>query len=196
MVIMKFTKEQLTAAGIGAAAVVIIGVALGLHAVQKTDSIPPQTPAPIQQTVDTLIPTETEQAKETVCTITVRCDTALRHENLLPAEKQGMLPEDGILFLAEAMEFSKGETVLDVTKRALQAEKVQFETAQMPGYDSVYFKGIANLYEQDCGAVSGWLFRVNGEFGDTDCSHHVLSPGDEIEWVYTCDMGRDVGAVQ
>lgn len=193
---MKFTKEQLTAAGIGAAAVVIIGVALGLHVVQKTDSAPPQTPAPIQETADTLIPTETEQAKEMVCTITVRCDTALRHADLLPAEKQGMLPENGILFSAETVEFSKGETVLDVTKRALQAEKVQFETARMSGYDSVYFKGIANLYEQDCGAVSGWLFRVNGEFGDTDCSHHALSPGDEIEWVYTCDMGRDVGAMQ
>ena len=37
------------------------------------------------------------------------------------------------------------------------------------------------------------MYRVNGEFPNKGCSDYKLSDGDFIEWVYTCDLGRDVG---
>lgn len=51
----------------------------------------------------------------------------------------------------------------------------------------------AGLDEFSCGALSGWMYRVNGEFPNYGCSRYRLSDGDKIEWVYTCNLGKDVG---
>ena len=37
------------------------------------------------------------------------------------------------------------------------------------------------------------MFRVNGEFPNYICSDVTVADGDTIEWVYTCDLGADVG---
>jgi uncharacterized membrane-anchored protein len=57
----------------------------------------------------------------------------------------------------------------------------------------VYIQGINNIYEFDAGALSGWMYRVNGWFPNYGASRYVVQQGDVIEWVYTCDLGRDVG---
>ena len=54
-------------------------------------------------------------------------------------------------------------------------------------------QGINYLYEYSCGPLSGWMFRVNGEYPGKGCSNYILQDGDQVEWVYTCDLGRDVG---
>lgn len=69
------------------------------------------------------------------------------------------------------------------------------EASYAPVYDSAYIEGIANLYEFDCGSLSGWTYCVNGVFPNYGCSNFKLSDGDEIEFHYSCDLGRDVGAV-
>ena len=56
-----------------------------------------------------------------------------------------------------------------------------------------YIEGIHNLYEFDCGDLSGWMYKVNGWFPNYGCSRYQLKQGDVIEWVYTCDLGKDVG---
>ena len=60
-------------------------------------------------------------------------------------------------------------------------------------YNSAYIEGIGNIYEFDCGELSGWLYKVNGNFPSYGCSRYKLKPGDKVEWVYTCDLGNDVG---
>ena len=50
-----------------------------------------------------------------------------------------------------------------------------------------------NLYEFDVGNKSGWMYKVNGWFPNYGCSRYQLKDGDVIEWVYTCDLGDDVG---
>ena len=60
-------------------------------------------------------------------------------------------------------------------------------------YSSVYVEGISNIYEFDCGELSGWMYKVNGWFPNYGCSRYQLKPGDRVEWVYTCDLGDDVG---
>ena len=49
------------------------------------------------------------------------------------------------------------------------------------------------LYEFSCGPLSGWMYRVDGEFPNYGCSKYELSDGQNIEWVYTCNLGKDVG---
>ena len=56
-----------------------------------------------------------------------------------------------------------------------------------------YIEGINNLYEFDVGNTSGWMYKVNGWFPNYGCSRYQLQNGDVIEWVYTCDLGDDVG---
>ena len=58
----------------------------------------------------------------------------------------------------------------------------------------LYIEGIGNLYEFDCGAESGWMYAVNGWFPNYGCSQYALQDGDTVTWVYTCDLGRDVGS--
>ncbi|MGM9626294.1 MAG: DUF4430 domain-containing protein [Eubacteriales bacterium] len=48
------------------------------------------------------------------------------------------------------------------------------------------------LYEFDFGDLSGWIYKVNGETPSVGCGDYVLSDGDEIAWLYTCDLGNDL----
>ena len=36
------------------------------------------------------------------------------------------------------------------------------------------------------------MYRVNGVFPDVGCGEYQLSDDDRIEWLYTCDLGRDL----
>ncbi len=48
------------------------------------------------------------------------------------------------------------------------------------------------LYEKDCGPESGWLYYINGVYVTEGSSRHIVQPGDNIEWKYTCASGRDL----
>lgn len=41
-------------------------------------------------------------------------------------------------------------------------------------YNSAYIEGINNLYEFDCGSLSGWMYKVNEWFPNYGCSRYVL----------------------
>lgn len=56
-------------------------------------------------------------------------------------------------------------------------------------------RGIQYLYEFSCGPLSGWMYTVNGRFPEMGSGCCSLQDGDEVAWVYTCDLGRDVGCV-
>ena len=90
-----------------------------------------------------------------------------------------------------------GDTVYDILSRAVRYNKIQMEYqgADKNSFSSVYIKGINYLYEFSCGPLSGWMYTVNGIFPQYGCSKYELSDGDRIEWVYTCDLGRDVGCI-
>ena len=56
------------------------------------------------------------------------------------------------------------------------------EFEDTPMYNSAYIEGINNLYEFDCGELSGWMYKVNGWFPNYGCSRYQLKEGDTIEW--------------
>lgn len=68
------------------------------------------------------------------------------------------------------------------------------ESSYTPVFNSAYIEGINNLYEFDCGEGSGWVYSVNGVYPNYGCSNYKVQPGDSIEWHYTCNFGKDVGA--
>ncbi|SFB55738.1 protein of unknown function [Cohnella sp. OV330] len=99
--------------------------------------------------------------------------------------------DTGTILSPAAVELKSGDSVLDVLKRATRSRKMQMEY-QGSGA-AVYVEGIDNLYEFDKGAKSGWLFRVNGDFPGKSAGAYKLKAGDVVEWLYTLDMGKDVG---
>ena len=127
-------------------------------------------------------------------TLTIRADTLLNNMDLLDASKHFLVPADGIIMATQTVEFSEGESVFDVLLRETRAARIHMEFRQTPGFNSAYVAGIHNLYEFDAGPLSGWVYKVNGWAPNFGSSRYILQQGDVIEWLYTVDLGRDVGA--
>lgn len=128
-------------------------------------------------------------------TISIRCDTILDNwdklDDSLKSDKY--VPADGVILPTFRAVLRKGDTVYDIFSRVTRYSKIVTDCVYTVNYSSVYVKGINHLYEFSCGELSGWMYRVNGVFPGYGCSKYVLKDGDVIEWVYTCDLGRDVG---
>lgn len=88
-------------------------------------------------------------------------------------------------------EIFAGETVFDVLKRVAAENDVSL--SYRDSTYGIYIEGINGLYEFDKGPESGWMYRVNGVFPSYSAALHVLQPGDRVEWLYTTNLGKDVG---
>ena len=135
-----------------------------------------------------------EKSGDRRCTVVIECTKILENIADLDPDKLEVLPADGIILAETEAGFSDGESVYDLLVRVTRANGIHMEAAYTPVYDSAYIEGIGNLYEFDCGEGSGWTYSVNGVFPNYGCSKYLLSDGDRVEWHYTCDFGRDVGA--
>ena len=153
----------------------------------QTDPVPAGKPAPVEPQDVTV----TDVAH--TCTISIRCDTILNHMDWLDPNKVELVPEDGVILPATAVTFYEGESVFNVLQRTCRQNAIHMEFENTPMYNSAYIEGIHNLYEFDCGELSGWMYSVNGWFPNYGCSRYALKDGDVIAWVYTCDLGYDVG---
>lgn len=130
-------------------------------------------------------------------TVSIRCDTVLdNYSELDPAlRSEEFVPSDGVILAPTEYVLRDGDTVFDILDRAVRYNRIQMEYqgANKNSYGSVYIRGIHYLYEFSCGPLSGWMYRVDGEFPNYGCSKYELRDGQVIEWVYTCDLGNDVG---
>lgn len=133
---------------------------------------------------------------ETV-TVSIECKTVLENWEKLSKElREGdYVPKDGIVLEPTEYVLRKGDTAFDLLKRVTKHEKIQIEYqgADKNIYETAYIQGISYLYEFSCGPLSGWMYRVNGEFQGVGCSRYELKDGDKLTFIYTCDLGRDIG---
>lgn len=160
-----------------------------------TEEQPEEAAAQTQTPAEEQTPEQTEEVPEgpLTCTISISCATILEHLDELDPEKVELVPEDGWILSPVTVEFTEGQNVFDVLLAAVKANAIHMEYQNTPVYETAYIEGIGNLYEFDCGALSGWMYRVNGWFPNYGCSRYAVQTGDVIEWVYTCDLGSDVG---
>ena len=138
-------------------------------------------------------PKESHEKKEKTCLLSVRCDTILNNLDSLDEDKIEIIPKDGIILGEKTVPINDGDSVFDVLQRELRNNNIHLEFVKTPAFNSAYIEGIANIYEFDCGELSGWMYKVNGEIPDYGCSLYYLKDGDKVEWVYTCDLGADIG---
>lgn len=153
----------------------------------KTDPVPEGKPQPVE-------PQEQEIVDNTLkCTFSISCATVLDNMDILDKSKKEIIPDDGWILKPVTVTFNEGESVFDVLKQVCKDNKVQLEFSFTPIYNSAYIEGINNLYEFDCGSLSGWMYEVNDWFPNYGCSRYEVKNGDVIEWQYTCDLGGDIG---
>ena len=129
-----------------------------------------------------------------VCYLTISCSTILENMEDLTEGKEGLVPENGLIFPRTPIALSEGETVFTLLQKVTQDNKIHMAFHVVPMYDSAYIEGLGNLYEFDCGPNSGWMYCVNGVYPDYGVSKYDIQENDEIELNYTCDLGRDLGA--
>jgi len=160
---------------------------------------PPVDESTVKEEPEPVVPQPTEKEVDNsvddgvlTCTITISCNTILDNMNSLDEAKHPLIPSDGIILEKKEVTFNEGESVFDVLLRETRNSKIHMEYVKTPVYDSAYIEGIHNLYEFDCGELSGWMYSVNGWFPNYGCSNYILNNGDNIEWVYTCNLGKDV----
>jgi len=152
-----------------------------------TDPVPEGKPLPVEPQDVTI------GDAEYTCTISISCATILDNMDLCDPEKTNLVPEDGWILEPIEATFYEGESVFNVLQRVCKQQKIHMEFMNTPIYNSAYIEGINNLYEFDVGELSGWMYSVNDWFPNYGCSRYRLTDGDVICWVYTCDLGFDVG---
>lgn len=125
--------------------------------------------------------------KQSTVSLIVDCKNAIDYGILNDPNFKDTLPQNGVIFSDGNVQFTEGESVMTVLKRALKAQKTVCQITS-----GGYVVSIAGLSEKDCGETSGWMYRVNGELPNVSCKYYKLQAGDRVEFIYTCRMG-DVG---
>ena len=135
-----------------------------------------------------------KEPKPVTVTLEIRCDTLSSDMSKLenPAIKD-YIPADGVILAKTTYKGTTDNSGFDALNTLCRNNDIQLEFSYTPIYESYYIEGINYLYEFDCGSLSGWMYKVNGWFPNYGCSSYYLKDGDVIEWVYTCDLGKDVG---
>lgn len=153
-----------------------------------TDPVPEGKPMPVEPENQ-----EINNKKKHTCTFSIECSTILNNLSDLDPDKRHLVPSDGVILPPTKVTFYEGESVYDVLQRVCKENNIHMEASWTPVYNSAYIEGINNLYEFDCGELSGWMYRVNGWYPNYGCSRYQLADGEKVEWRYTCDLGNDVG---
>lgn len=153
----------------------------------QTEPVPEGEPNPVEPENVTV-----DKSKKGTCTLLIDCSTILNNMDKVTDGKEKVIPDDGVIYAKKKVTFYEGESVFDVLLRETKNNRIQMEYSFTPMYNSNYIKGINNLYEFDCGELSGWNYIVNGWSPNYGCSRYIVKEGDAIEWRYTCDLGRDL----
>ena len=154
----------------------------------ETDPVPEGKPLPVEPEEQ-----EVDRKKAYTCTFSIECSTILNNLSNLDPDKRELVSVDGVILAPTKVTFYEGESVFDVLKRVCKENEIHLEYSWTPVYNSAYIEGIHNLYEFDCGELSGWMYCVNGWYPNYGCSRYQLVEGENVEWRFTCDLGKDVG---
>ena len=153
-----------------------------------TDPVPEGKPKPVEPEDQ-----DVNKGKTFTCTFSIECATILNNLEMLDPDKLEMVPSGGVILGRTTVTFYEGESVFDVLQRVCKEKGIHMEASWTPIYNSAYVEGIHNLYEFDCGALSGWMYKVNGWYPNYGSSRYQLQNGDVVEWRFTCDLGNDIG---
>lgn len=126
--------------------------------------------------------------------VSISAEPVLKHKKDLKENKKDIVPEDGMLLKSVKVTLEKDDNAFTVLQRAAKENNIalDFDPAEKSAYNTVYVKGIAQLYGGDCGKMSGWMFNVDGKYGDKGADQTTVKKGEKIQWIFICDYNTDV----
>ncbi len=134
----------------------------GTAAAEKTTAKPADKPTEKK----TLPPEKTE------VTISITCKNAVNYGS-------DKAPQSGYILQPTVYSAADGDTAFDVLEAVCKANSISLN------YEHIwYVQGIGGLWEKDCGAGSGWMYRVNGTAPNVAACKYTLQDGDVVEWYY------------
>ena len=95
----------------------------------------------------------------------------------------------GVILPETEVTLRDGDTVLSITRRVLSSKGIDFKVR------GGYVSSIDNQSEFDKGPNSGWMFSINGKFPNVGPDSVKVKSGDYIEWLYTTNLGKDIGNI-
>ena len=116
----------------------------------------------------------------------ISCATVLNNMDKCSDGVKDIIPADGVI-LSATVTITEGESVMSVLKRACGDAGIPVSSS------GSYVRGINGLFEKNVGRSSGWMYCVGGTFPSYGADSYTLSGGENIQWLYTCNMGADVG---
>ncbi len=143
---------------------------------------------------------ETTESSSITCYVTIDCTKIQENFEELNKSKRSFVPSNGYILKDAAVELKENESAFDALKKACaeysctdnckycQKDGIQLEYSYTPAYHSYYVEGIHQLYEKDCGDLSGWLFCVNDALAESASSSYYPQNGDKIMFTYTVSM--------
>ena len=142
---------------------------------QKQPSAPDPDPAPAPA-----------PAPAASVSLYISCATVLNNMDKCSDGVKDIIPADGVI-LSATVTITEGESVMSVLKRACGDAGIPVSSS------GSYVRGINGLFEKNVGRSSGWMYCVGGTFPNYGADSYTLSGGENIQWLYTCNMGADVG---
>ena len=126
-----------------------------------------------------------EPVQSAQCEVLIQCKSILKQDSI-----EEHVPKNGIVLEKTTLTFRDGDTVYDVVYSICRQKEISF-VCNYTGY----IEGVANIFEKDYGAESGWMYRVNGRFPNVGVKGYKVSPKDKIELIYTCKRGDLNGSI-
>lgn len=152
------------------------------------------------QSVEEYYLTHAEDIQEDSKTVSlaINAQSLVGREQYLKSELRRYIPKDGVILKPTRFVLHENDTVFTILQKATRQHQIQMEYqgAGESIYKSAYIQGIHYLYEFSAGPNSGWMYRVNEKFPNIGVSRYKLQDGDEIEFMYTTDLGEDIGGAR
>ncbi len=140
-----------------------------------------------QQSPTTTTTTSATSSEFFDVTVLVECRNAVKHRAF--ADKiewmisKGYCNENGVMFHG-TVRLKRGETVFDALI------KTKLQVLHRTTLFSKYVYEVNRLREKDCYQPrSGWVYLVNGAFGQVSSDARVLNDNDVVHWGYTIVEG-------
>jgi len=135
--------------------------------------------------------TSTDTSVAATCTIQINC-SLLVGQNLTGTGLETLVPSSGVIMNTTKITLQPGDTVYDVTLRAVKSKKIQMSTQGSAAMGTLYVEAISNIYEKAFNAKSGWIYLVNGKKPSVSCGIEKIKANDKLVWAYSLNLGNDL----
>lgn len=131
-------------------------------------------------------PVKEDESDAILCKVAIRCDSLLDHMSEVDPSMKKYIPSDGKLLPVTTLKAKQGDTAYTILQKVCKAKNIALDAEYSSTFSTEYVRGIGHLYEKKAGAMSGWLYLVNGKLVNQGASSYQLQKDDFVEWVYTC----------